>query len=143
MKEIANFIKEGRITLLSGQMGIGVEIFYQNLLVNQFIDKKVLILNNSMKKDTLIRSLNRILYADKERHNNFNNFIVEDYVLDIDDAINIIRKKKDEVQLIIIDKIDNFNVDMKEVLEKLYQISKEIKLPFLLCNDLYMYNLKY
>lgn len=143
MKEIANLIKEGRVTLLSGQMGIGVEIFYQNLLINQFIDKKVLILTNSMKKDTLIRSLNRILYADKERHNKFNNFIVEDYVLDIDDAINIIRKKKDEVQLIIIDKIDNFNVDMKEVLEKLYQISKEIKLPFLLCNDLYMYNLKY
>jgi len=139
MKRISSFIKDGRVTLVSGQYGDGVDIFYQNLLINEFVDKKVLILKNFGKREDLIEPLNKILYGDRDRHNNFNNFIVEEYVFDIDDAINLI-KKNNEVKLVIIDRYGYFTCDLKDIPGKLNQISKELQIPILLCNDLYNYD---
>lgn len=143
MKRIARFINDGRVTLLSGQMGIGVDIFYENLLINEYLDKKVLILKNFGKREDLIEPLNKILYADKDRHNSFNNYIVEEYVFDIDDAINLIKKYKDDIKLVIIDKYDDFTSDLKDIPSKLSEVSKECKAPILLCNDLYMADDRY
>jgi len=143
MKRIAKFIKDGNLTLVSGQYGIGVDIFYQNLLVNGYIDKNVLILKNFGKREDLIEPLNKILYADKDRHNSFNNFIVEEYVFDIDDAINLIKKNKDTVKLVIIDKYDDFTGDLSDIPSKLNQASIESQLPILLCNDLYLVEDRY
>ncbi len=143
MKRIARFINDGRVTLLSGQMGIGVDIFYENLLINEYLDKKVLILKNFGKREDLIEPLNKILYADKDRHNSFNNYIVEEFVFDIDDAINLIKKNKDDIKLVIIDKFDDFTSDLKDIPSKLSEVSKECKLPILLCYDLYMVDDRY
>ena len=132
-----SFIRKRNLTLLGGVTGIGKEIFYLNLLIDYYLDKKVLLLSNTSKKSDIIDGLNKILFGDSERKSRFLNYSIYEHTLDIYDIKDLIIKHCDS-SLVIIDRLNMITGDMEENIKVINELSKEYNIPILVLKDIFI-----
>ncbi len=128
------FIMRRNLTILAGGEGVGKATFYSNLLIDHYLDRKILIINNTSKKEDIINRLNRILYGDNDRKNRFQDYEIYDHAYDIEDIKNLILKNT-KSKLVIIDRLDKINGDLEENIKELNKLSVDNNLPILVLKD--------
>lgn len=135
MITIKHFIRKRKLTLLGGVPGIGKQVFYLNLLIDDYADKDVLILKNTGKKSATIDRLNKILYAESGRKNRFLNFNIYDKAYDILDIKDLITKHKNS-DLVVIDRLDKITGNLVDNIKEIRKLSIEYNLPILALKDI-------